>query len=323
MSGMVEEKARAAFSRARRKAFWRRIWATLRGRPNELLSYEQVREKLRLCGLIYRGVQAVPVDRIIGSVDRYRDFDRVFLPSQEHTAERWRSIGRAFYSDVDLPPVQLYQIGDAYFAFDGNHRVSVAREMGKAFIDAEVTECQTRVSVGADLRAEDLEIKGEQAGFLERTNLDRLCPGHQLEFTTAGAYQRLLEHIAVHRHFKGIEWQREVPADEAVVDWYDYIYRPIVEAIRQEKALDAFPGRTESDLYLWIIDHLHYLREQVGPQIGPQEATADFTEHHASQAPHKRALQAVQRLVEDVVEILSAEDDEQEQVAGGAPERET
>lgn len=310
MSEAAERKAIEAFSRARRKAFWRHIWASLRGQPNDLLSYQEVREKLRLGGLIYRGVQAVPVARIIGSVDRYRDFDRAFLPVQEYTADRWRSIGRAFYSDVSLPPVQVYQVGDAYFVFDGNHRVSVAREMGIEFIDAEVTECQTRVPVGAGLRAEDLEIKGEQVGFLERTNLDHLCPDHQIEFTVAGAYQRLLEHIAVHRHFKGLEWQREVPADEAVGDWYNYIYIPIVESIRQEKVLDEFPGRTESDLYLWIIDHLHYLRERVGPEIGPQEATADFTEHHAPKPPLKRALKVAQNLIEDVVEGLASEDEE-------------
>ncbi len=309
MSDQVEAQAQDAFTRARRKAFWRQVWATLRGQPNALLSYEEVREKLHLGRSIYRGVQAVPVARIIGSVDRYRDFDRVFLPAQTHTADRWRSIGRAFYSDVSLPPVQLYQVGDAYFVFDGNHRVSVARELGMAFIDAEVIECHTRVPVGADLRAEDLEIKGEQAEFLERTDLDRLRPDHRIEFTIAGAYQRLLEHIAVHRHFKGLEWQREVPADEAVTDWYDYIYLPIAEVIRKAEILDDFPGRTESDLYLWIIDHLHYLREQFGPQIGREEAAADFTEHHTPRPPLKRALQAAQHLIEDVVEGLTGDEE--------------
>jgi hypothetical protein len=300
MSALVEEKARSAFQRARRKAFWRQVWATLRGQPNELLSYEQVREKLHLAGMIYRGVQAVPLARIIGSVDRYRDFDRAFLPSQDYTAERWRSIGRAFYNTVSLPPVKLYQIGDAYFVFDGNHRVSVARELGIEFIDAEVTECHTRVPVGADLQAEDLEIKGEQAEFLERTNIDRLCSDHGIEFTIAGAYQRLLEHIAVHRHFKGLEWQREVPEHEAVVDWYEYIYTPIVEAIRQENILADFPGRTEADLYLWIVDHLHFLREELGPQVSPAEAAADFEKHHTPKPPLKRALQAAQNLIEEL-----------------------
>ena len=316
MSKLAASQARSAFDRARRKAFWRKVWCALRGESNALLSYEEVRGKLHIGGLIYRGVQAVPVAGIIGSVDRYRDFDRVFLPSQEHTAERWRSIGRAFYSDVGLPPVKLYKIGDAYFVFDGNHRVSVAREMGVTFIDAEVTECQPRVPVGPDLQAEDLEIKEEQTEFLERTDLDQLRPGHQLEFTTAGAYRRLLEHIAVHRHFKGLEWQREVPEDEAVADWYDYIYTPIVEAIRQEKILDDFPGRTESDLYLWIIDHLHYLREQVGPEVGPEEAAADFDARYSPQPPLKRALRAAQQFIGGVVKALAGDSGE----SNGPPE---
>ncbi len=312
MNSIAGAQANAAFERALRKAFWRRVWTALRGQPNELLSYAEVREKLRLGGLIDRGVQAVPVERIIGSVDRYRDFDRVFLPSQTHTASRWRSIGRAFYSDVSLPPVQLYQVGDAYFVFDGNHRVSVAREMGVAFIDAQVTECQARVPVSADLRAQDLEIKGEQVEFLERTNLDRLCPAHGVEFTIAGAYPRLLEHIAVHRYFMGLEMQRDVSAAEAVLDWYDRVYTPLVEAIRQEKILDDFPDRTAADLYLWIIDHLHYLREQWGSQVSPGDAAADFSEHHTSRPPLKRALQAAQHLVEDAVKGLASDDTQQE-----------
>jgi hypothetical protein len=316
MSEQAAAQARSAFDRARRKAFWGQVWCTLRGESNALLSFEEVRGKLHIGGLIYRGVQAVPVERIIGSLDRYRDFNRVFLPSQEHTAERWRSIGRAFYSDVSLPPVKLYRVGDAYFVLDGNHRVSVAREMGVAFIDAEVTECHTRVPVSPDLQAEDLEIKEEQTEFLERTNLDKLRPGHRLEFTIAGAYQRLLEHIAVHRHFKGLEWQRAVPEGEAVVDWYDYIYTPIVEAIRQEKILDDFPGRTECDLYLWIIDHLHYLRERVGPEIGPEEAAADFGAHYSPQPLLKRALRAAQQFVRGVVEGRTGDSEEQ----NGPPE---
>jgi len=320
MSAWIEEKARSAFNRARRKAFWRHVWAALRGQPNDLLSYKEVRDKLRLGGMIYRGVQAVPVERIIGSVDRYRDFDRAFLPSQDFTAARWRSIGRAFYSAVSLPPVKLYQVGDAYFVFDGNHRVSVARELGIVFVDAEVTECQTRVSIDADLRAEDLEIKGEQAEFLERTGIDRLRPRHGIEFTVAGAYQRLLEHIAVHRHFKGLEWQREVPADEAVIDWYDYIYLPIIEAIREENILDDFPNRTESDLYLWIIDHLHFLREQLGQHIGPEEAAADFEKHHLHKPPLKRALQAAHDLIEDVIEGLAGDEENEAPNANGEPD---
>ena len=284
------------FGAARRKAFWQEILSLLSGRPNRLLSWDEVRDKLGMRGQVYRGIQAVPVDKIIGSVGRYRDFDRVFLPTQDRTAARWRSIARAHYDDVSLPPVKLYKIGEAYFVLDGNHRVSVARERGVEFVDAEVIEARARVPVTADLDADDLEIKGEYARFLDRTRLDELRPDQNIEFTIGGGYERLLEHIAVHRHFMGLEQQRFIPEDEAVCDWYDDIYLPLVRIIRERSVLADFPGRAEADLYLWIMDHQHYLRERFGSGVGTAQAAAHFAEHYTTR-PIKRVLHAVQDLV--------------------------
>jgi hypothetical protein len=284
------------FLLARRKAFWNEISAFLRRRPNRLLPWDEVRGKLGIRGQIDRGVQAVRVDQIIGSVGRYRDFDRAFLPTQSRTAGRWRSIARAHYDDICLPPVKLYQIGDVYFVLDGNHRVSVARERGMEFVDAEVIEASTRVPVGTELDADNLEIKGEYAHFLERTRLDELRPEHQIEFTIGGGYERLLEHIAVHRHFMGLEQQRFIPEDEAVCDWHQHVYLPVVCIIRDQDVLIDFPNRTEADLYLWIMDHQHYLREQLGPEVQTERAAEHFASHYTTR-PIRRVLRAVRNLI--------------------------
>jgi hypothetical protein len=299
-----KDQARADFDTARRKAFWHEILALLSGRPNRMLSWDEVRDKLGVRGQVYRGVWAVPVDQIIGSVGRYRDFDRAFLPTQDRTASRWRSIARAHYDDVSLPPVKLYKIGDTYFVLDGNHRVSVARERGIEFVDAEVIEAHTTVPVTTDLDADDLEIKGEYARFLERTRLDELRPGQNVEFTIGGGYERLLEHIAVHRHFMGLEQQHFIPEDEAVCDWYDHLYLPLVHIIREKDVLADFPSRTEADLYLWIMDHQHYLRERFGAGVGMEQAAEHFADHYTTR-PVKRVLRVVQALV-------TGQDDEEE-----------
>jgi hypothetical protein len=277
---MSEQRARSDFRWARVRAFLREVRAVLGGRPNRLLPWQEVREHLRLGGQVYRGLQTVPLSKIVGSVNRYQDFDRVFLPTQDHTARRWRSISRAFYDEEALPPVQLYQVGDAYFVMDGNHRVSVARERGQEFIDAEVIKVFSRVPVEASLNADDLEIKEEYADFLERTRLDELRPDQRIEFTIGGGYQRVLEHIAVHRHFMGLEQERFIPVEEAVCDWYDTIYMPLVRIIRERDILDEFPGRTEADLYVWIMDHQHFLRERFGPQVRTEQAARHFALHY-------------------------------------------
>jgi hypothetical protein len=309
-----ESRAQVDFAAARRKAFWNEVLSFLSGRSNELLSWDEVRDKLRVRGQIYRGLQAVPLDKIVGSVGRYRDFDRVFLPAQDRTADRWRSIARAHYDAVSLPPVKLYRIGDAYFVLDGNHRVSVARERGMAFVDAEVIEAKSRIPAGTDLDADQLVIKGEYAAFLERTRLDELRPDQRVEFTIAGGYERLLEHVAVHRYFLGLEQQRFVSSDEAVCDWYDGVYLPLVSIIRERRILEQFPGRTEADLYLWIIDHQHYLRERFGPDVAARQAADHFADHYTSR-PVKRVLHAVQDLVtgqDDAASFASSGEDAEE-----------
>ena len=238
----VVARAEGDYGRVRRRAWWRDAVARLVGRQNQLLSYEAVKQSLKLGGPIYRGVKTVAVAQIIGSVDRYRDFDNVFLPKQDSTAGRWKSIARAFYSDVDLPPVRLYKVGDAYFVVDGHHRVSVAREQGIDFIDAEVQEVISRVPVSADLKSEDLIILHEYRRFLGRTKLDTIRPDQHIRFTVAGGYQQIIEHIAMHRYYMQLEQQSEVSEAEAVADWYDQVYLPTVEIIRSHKVLDEFPG---------------------------------------------------------------------------------
>jgi len=286
---MIKGQPGADFQRARRRAFLQEVQALLSGRPNQLLSWDEVRGHLHLGGQVYRGLQTVSLKKIVGSVNRYQDFSRNFMPIHDHTASRWRSISRAFYKEKALPPVELYKVGDAYFVVDGNHRVSVARERGQEFIDAEVIEVQTRVPVGPDLDADDLEIKGEYAEFLERTSLDRLRPEQKVEFTVGGGYRRLLEHIAVHRYFMGLEQQRFISEEEAVCDWYDNLYLPLVRIIRQKGILGEFPGRTEADLYLWIMDHQHFLRERFGPEVKAEAAAQHFAARYSTRFLHRVA----------------------------------
>ncbi len=130
----------------------------------------------------------------------------------------------------------------------------------------------------ADLNADSLEILGEYAEFLERTRLDKLRPDARIRLSIGGGYQRLIEHIAVHRYFMGLELKRDIGEDEAVEDWYEHVYLPLVGAIREENILEHFLGRTEADLYMWVIDHQHFLKEACGCDVTPEQAAADYAE---------------------------------------------
>ena len=275
-------RSQADFAAARTKAFFRDILALLTGQPNRLMEFDKVSQKLHIGGPIYRGVHTVSVDRIIGSIQRYQDFDRAFLPAQSHTASRWTRVNRAWYEEVNLPPVLLYKVGDAYFVVDGHHRVSVAREQGADFIDAEVRECQVKVTVTANLQPEDLELLGAQVEFLERTHLDQLRPQTPIQVTILGGYERMLEHIAVHLYFMGLDLQRDISDAEAVEHWHDTVYQPVVDILRQSDLMKTFPSRTEADFYLWVMDRQHYLIAQgktdwVEPGKAAEEYVVLFT----------------------------------------------
>jgi hypothetical protein len=290
------------FRRARTKGFLRKVWSLVTREDTDLMAWDDVRTKLHLRGFIHRGMQTVPMAKIVGSVGRYRDFDNAFLPVQEQSSSRWRKINRAFYKDISLPPVNLYKVGDVYFVLDGNHRVSVAREHGVQYIDAEVQEAIMRVPVTADdIDADALELLGEYEEFLERTRLDALRPEQNIRFSIGGGYARLVEHIAVHRYFMGLDLKRDIGADEAVIDWYDNVYMPIVEAIRKECILEEFPRRTEADLYVWVIDHKHYLKEECGCDVAPEEAATDYMEQFGERPALRRMQDAIGSIVSAVL----------------------
>jgi hypothetical protein len=287
LSGPFSEQSRADFQRARFKAFVNRLWGTLSGRPTSLLSYDEVKEKLRIGGPIYRGLQTVRVDQIAGSLNRYHEFDRVFLPASDKLATRWQSINRAFYQEISLPPVVLYKVGEVYFVVDGHHRVSVAREQGQIYIEAEVRECATRVNIRPDVRVEDLQILGSKVNFLERTSLDTLRPDADIKVTIPDGFDRMLEHIAVHRYFMGLDLQRDISEEEAVVDWYDNVYMPVIRVIRETNILKEFPRKTEADLYLWVLDHQRYLTE-AGEALQPPETAARVFVDDGIKKPSRR-----------------------------------
>src|SRR5215211_3855202 len=138
----IEEQVDRDFHRALLKASLRRWRNRLRGNPahNRLLSFDEAKGALARWSHVYQGVRPVEVEKIMGSVGRYRDFDGSFLPLKVSMGERWGRVDRAYHRGNELPAVSLYKIGDAYFVRDGNHRVSVARYHGVEAIDAEVVE---------------------------------------------------------------------------------------------------------------------------------------------------------------------------------------
>jgi hypothetical protein len=132
------------FLRARRRAAAARLSAWLRReRTGTILPYDDVIAALGREGARALGLQVVRLERIVGTLDRQRDFDRGFRPTSGRVRPRWEQIAAAMRRGEPMPPVDLLKVGDFYFVRDGHHRVSVAGALGLRDIDAYVTEVQT------------------------------------------------------------------------------------------------------------------------------------------------------------------------------------
>lgn len=287
------------FYRARNQAALKQVLAKLTGKSTELLSYEDVRQKVRASGVVSRSLQEIPLDDIIGSVGRYNDFTRDFLPRHDSDQTRWANVKLAVKSLTGVPPVELYKVGDIYFVHDGHHRISVARQLGNTHVQAYVTEIRSKVPLSPDTEPDDLILKAEYVEFLEQTQLDTLRPEADLSVTVPGQYHKLLEHIEVHRHYMGLEQQREIPYAEAVVSWYDNVYRPVVDVILEQCILDDFPNRTETDLYLWIAKRREDIQQELGWEIPVTAAAADLSSQFSSRLP--KVMSRIGQRVLDIV----------------------
>ena len=115
-----------------------RLERKLLHRQSFLYDLNTIKANLHVRGSSYAGIKVVRIDSIIGSEGRIADFDNGFHPMSETTRERWMNIAIAHIARLPLPPIQLTEIGDAYFIRDGHHRVSVAHAFGQSAMDAEV-----------------------------------------------------------------------------------------------------------------------------------------------------------------------------------------
>src|SRR5204863_6176544 len=129
---------------------------------NLILPFEEVVEALGFRGERGLGLQSIPLDSVVGTVDRSREFDRRFRPTSRRVRGRWERIAEAQRRGQAMPPISVYRIGDMHFVKDGHHRVSVARAMGRQEIDAYVTEVLTAVGSDRALRPGELPVKGHQ-----------------------------------------------------------------------------------------------------------------------------------------------------------------
>lgn len=239
------------FLRARRRQVLARLAQRLRREPDDvnlILPFDEVVKALGRVGEQRRGLQTIRLDRIVGSVDSMRDFDRRFRPTSNRVRERWERLALAQRRGESIPPIDVYQVGDLYFVEDGHHRVSIALAMGQKVIDAYVTEVLTTLPAKGIRHRSDLLFKSYEQLFRSRVKL----PGEayaKIKVSDPWSYAELSEAVEAWG-FRLMQHEHKF-CDRAEVSrrWFTEEYTPVVRILR---SADLIGSNTDAEAYLII-----------------------------------------------------------------------
>ncbi len=251
-TGFPDADARSNFDRERRRKALAGLVAKLRSEPDDvsaMLPFEEVVGALGRGGERDLGVQVIPLDSIVGTVDRSkRDFDRKFRPATPAVRERWERIAAARRRGDAMPPIDVYRVGGLHFVQDGHHRVSVARALGDEDIEAHVREVDTAVGPGTELRAGQLPLKHHERVFHERVPL----PPEQrarIQLDDEWKYAQLANLIEAWGYRASHHRGRLLERREMAQTWFREEYDPVVRFLR-EAGIGG--GGTETERYLRV-----------------------------------------------------------------------
>jgi hypothetical protein len=258
-TGFPSQDAQSDFARARRREVLARLAKRLRREPADVhmvLPFEEVRDALGFRGERHLGLQVIPLDSIVGTVDRTREFDRRFRPTSRRVRDRWQRVAEAQRRGQAMPPISVYRIGDMHFVEDGHHRVSVARAQGRRDIDAYVTEVLTEVDPDSGLRLADLPLKSHERVFYERVPLPPEARA-RIQLSDPWQYGDLAEAVEAWG-FRVTQATGQFMTREQVAEaWFREDYEPIVATLREAGMIGD--RETETEAYMRVVAERYFL----------------------------------------------------------------
>ena len=256
-TGLPSADAQFDFSRARRRRALARLSARLRrvDDVDHILPFEEVARALGRVGERRLGLQVIPLDSIIGTVDRSQEFDRGFRPTSPRVRDLWQRINLAQRKGEAMPPIDVYRIGELHFVKDGHHRVSVAHALGHRDIEAYVTEVLTQLGADREIRMRDLPLKSHQRLFFERVPLPNEAR-ERIHLSDEWRYAALAEAVEAWAFRASQALGQELSRPEAAETWFRDEYEPVVEMLREAQLVPK--GVSDTEAYMKVA-HLRYL----------------------------------------------------------------
>ena len=232
-------------------------------KKENLKSFTEIQKEENAYNSVNLGIKEIPLDKIVGSVEKYSYFDKNFVPKNDIVKQRWINIYVGYMIDSMLPPVILYKIKDDYYVYDGNHRVSVAKFLNFASIEAEVEEFLPTKDT------KDKMIYQEHMFFEKETGIEEIILSEPIK------YKYLREEIESYTALLSKRRNRDFSLREGAEKWYKEVFLPI-KGLLEENNIAKSQKKNISDIFMFLLDHKYYLSKNEGKNKGYLYSTIDF-----------------------------------------------
>ena len=232
-------------------------------KQENLKSFAEVQKEENAYNSVNLGIKEIPLGKIVGSVEKYSYFDKNFVPKNNIVKQRWISIYTAYMAETMLPPVILYKIKDDYYVYDGNHRVSVAKFLNFASIEAEVEEFLPTKDT------KDKVIYREHMFFEKETGIEGIILSEPIK------YKYLREEIESYTNLLSKRRNKEFTLKEGAAKWYKEVFLPI-KVLLEENNIEESQKKNINDIFMFVLDHKYYLSKNEGKNKGYLYSTIDF-----------------------------------------------
>ena len=232
-------------------------------KQENLKSFTEIQKEENAYNSVNLGIKEISLDKIVGSVEKYSYFDKNFVPKNDIVKQRWINIYVGYMMDSMLPPVILYKIKDDYYVYDGNHRVSVAKFLNFASIEAEVEEFLPTKDT------KDKVIYREHMFFEKETGIEEIILSEPIK------YKYLREEIESYTDLLNKRRNGNFSLREGAEKWYKEIFLPI-KVLLKENNIAKSQKKNISDIFMFLLDHKYYLSKNEGKNKGYLYSTIDF-----------------------------------------------
>ena len=232
-------------------------------KQENLKSFAEIQKEENAYNSVNLGIKEIPLGKIVGSVEKYSYFDKNFVPKNNIVKQRWINIYTGYMTETMLPPVILYKIKDDYYVYDGNHRVSVAKFLNFASIEAEVEEFLPTKDT------KDKVIYREHMFFEKETGIEGIILSEPIK------YKYLREEIESYTNLLSKRRNKEFTLKEGAAKWYKEVFLPI-KVLLEENNIEESQKKNINDIFMFVLDHKYYLSKNEGKNKGYLYSTIDF-----------------------------------------------